>query len=63
MTLEKSSYTSYMLRFWQETEEAWRLRLEPVGAVTEASSLIKHFADAESLMQYLKDANRIAREV
>ncbi len=58
--MEKNPYKSYMLRFWQESEEdAWRIRLEPIREAAEPSALIKHFADVESLMTYLKDVHQL----
>lgn len=50
MPNSKARYQSYILRFWQENEDApWRARLESIGN----QAGVKHFADAKPLLDLL----------
>ena len=45
-----TSFRSFVLRFWQENEGEWRIRLESVPTGPEAH----YFSELESLLAFLK---------
>jgi len=60
MPASKARYKSYLLRFWQEHDQApWRARLESINKDGE----VKHFADAKPLLALLDDSATKRKDV